>query len=62
LVNNWENGWIIKDQKSNLKDQNLIQIKIIYLPQYLEYLGFGILAIGIIAIFLYPASNKNSLL
>lgn len=30
LVNNWENGWVI----------NNAQIVIVYLPQYLEYLGF----------------------
>lgn len=39
-VNNWENGWQIKGA-SNV-------IIIVYLPQYLEYLGFLILVIGII--------------
>jgi len=43
LVNNWENGWrlppsIISHQPST--------ITIIYLPQYLEYLGFGLLGIS----------------
>jgi len=33
-VNNWANGWVVHDTNS--------QLVIIYLPQYLQYLGFGI--------------------
>jgi hypothetical protein len=39
LINNWENGWIIPDSL----DKNNQEIIIVYLPQYLEYLGFVIL-------------------
>lgn len=42
LVNNWANGWVLDDQRPMTKDQRLI---IIFWPQYLEYLGFGILII-----------------
>ena len=34
LVNNWENGWKLNSQST---------IIIVYLPQYLEYIGFGFL-------------------
>lgn len=36
-VNNWENGWILSHEELRNKNQELI---LIYLPQYLEYLGF----------------------
>lgn len=42
LVNNWANAWQIKTQNSNLKTQNL-NIIIVFLPQYLQFLGFGFL-------------------
>lgn len=42
IVNNWANGWTLEDQKSNLKDQKIF---IVYLPQYLEYMGFSLVAI-----------------
>lgn len=38
LVNNWANGWILNDTES--KNPKFV---IIFWPQYLEYLGFGIL-------------------
>jgi len=37
LVNNWENGWLV-DKSSIINGQS--SIVILYLPQYLEYLGF----------------------
>lgn len=39
LVNNWENGWQIELGTKNLKQKT---IYIVYLPQYLEYFGFGL--------------------
>lgn len=66
LVNNWENGWKISnlslansrlqnnDQKTN--DQSpTTTIIVFYLPQLLEYLGFGFLGIG----FLYLLLTKH---
>ncbi|MBI3289947.1 hypothetical protein HYZ78_00955 [Candidatus Microgenomates bacterium] len=43
LVNNWSNGWNInvQCQMTNVK----CQIAIVYLPQYLEYLGFVMLGV-----------------
>jgi hypothetical protein len=42
IVNNWENGWILPNsQLSTLNSQ----IAIVFLPQYLEYLGFVVLLI-----------------
>ncbi len=34
LVNNWANGWVV-DDNTNIKD-----VKFVFWPQYLEYLGF----------------------
>jgi len=46
LVNNWENGWVLDNaimrQCEDGKCKNATII-LIYLPQYLEYLGFGLL-------------------
>ncbi|MFN4212814.1 MAG: hypothetical protein ACK4FL_02520, partial [Microgenomates group bacterium] len=48
LVNNWANGWIIKNQNLNLKSQN--EIIIIFLPQYLQFLGFGLMILSFISL------------
>ncbi len=45
LVNNWENGWIIPNTK--LKTQNAKPV-VIFLPQYLEYLGFLLLVSAVL--------------
>lgn len=42
LINNWENGWKIDTQAKN--------ITIIFWPQYLEFIGFGLLAIAFFTI------------
>jgi hypothetical protein len=50
LINNWENGWTIEPDTQN--------VVIVYLPQYLEYLGFIILiAPGIVAVLGFLASK-----
>jgi len=40
LVNNWENGWSLDSSTIN---HSPLTIYLVYLPQYLEYLGFGLL-------------------
>ena len=40
LVNNWQNGWKIGEEDR--------EIAIVYLPQYLEFIGFGFLALGVV--------------
>jgi hypothetical protein len=42
LVNSWANGWILSSDKRQATSNKLI---IIFWPQYLEYLGLGILLI-----------------
>ncbi len=42
LINNWENGWDLSSTNYNLQPTSII---IVYLPQYLEYIGFGLLFI-----------------
>lgn len=54
MVNNWENGWILDD--SAIKQSNNEVIVLVYLPQYLEYLGFLLLFVPIILII---ASKKG---
>jgi len=41
LVNGWENGWILNS--GTMKQSNNETIVILFLPQYLEYLGFLLL-------------------
>jgi len=47
LVNNWANGWKIDAQRSTL---NANQVVIIFWPQYLEFIGLGLIFLGILAI------------
>ncbi len=47
LVNNWANGWKIDAQHSTL---NANQVVIIFWPQYLEFIGLGLIFLGILAI------------
>lgn len=47
LINNWENGW--KVEKGLLEKDN--KIIITFLPQYLEYLGFILLALPFVILF-----------
>ncbi len=43
-VNNWANGFLIE------KDEDLSKVIIIFLPQYLEYLGFALLVVAFFCI------------
>ena len=40
LVNNWANGWLMPSSKFKVQSSKLV---IVFWPQYLEYLGLGIL-------------------
>lgn len=53
FVNNWANGWEInnKDQQST--------IYIIFWPQYLEFVGFGLLILAFLYIIRLPQPPKN---
>lgn len=55
LVNNWSNGWII--DKSNIKDQNS-KIAIVFVPQYLEFLGFVIVVMVFTSLLIKVKTNK----
>ncbi len=50
LVNNWANGWIVEELK--IKNEKL-KIVVIFWPQYLEYLGFVFLGLGLVWIVKY---------
>ncbi len=49
LANNWANGWVL----DNATRQQGSNITIIFLPQYLEYLGFGLLIISFVYVLKY---------
>ncbi|OIP57805.1 MAG: hypothetical protein COX79_03745 [Candidatus Levybacteria bacterium CG_4_10_14_0_2_um_filter_36_16] len=66
-INNWENGWVIDssvNQKSPARNASQRDaggsIIIIYLPQYLEYFGFILLAVGTCYLIFSPKRNKSS--
>lgn len=46
LVNNWENGWIVP---TDLRTKNY-ELRTIFWPQYLEYLGFLLLLLTIVVL------------
>lgn len=54
-VNNWELGWIMHEKEKNAR------IDIVFLPQYLEYIGFFLLGLTgiIILLFRKPHANGN---
>lgn len=62
LVNNWANGWRLDNnlESNNPKSNNLTSITIVFLPQYLEFLGFGMLIITFCGLF-FLKSNKSNL-
>lgn len=50
LVNNWENGWQFLPTTNS---QPLTTVYLVYLPQYLEYLGFGLLVLLFPSFFIF---------
>ena len=52
MVNSWENGWLLGDFQPNSK------LIIVYLPQYLEYIGFTLLLILFLS-FVFPLRLKH---
>jgi len=53
LVNNWANGWEIP--QNTRKDQNIV---IIFWPQYLEFVGLGLLVITFAGVMLCSRRGK----
>jgi hypothetical protein len=47
LVNNWANGWRIEKPPNPANQSTLI---IIFLPQYLEFLGFFMMGVGVLIV------------
>ncbi len=54
-VNNWANGWEIKNCQSSTGN---CQIYVIFWPQVLEFIGFG-LGIGVVTLFLRQKRLRN---
>ena len=65
-VNNWENGWIIQDNRKQetVNNQNGLitdsydTVILIFWPQYLEYLGF-VLLLGCLGILVFKKGGEN---
>lgn len=55
LINNWENGWIVGEDKNDLY--------IVFWPQYLQFIGYGLIVIFFYVIFFltYRKHNRNIL-
>ena len=49
-VNSWSNGWIIPEGTT--------KVTIVFWPQYLEYIGFGILALGLLGVIFIKEVDK----
>ncbi|HVF69645.1 MAG TPA: hypothetical protein VNA13_03710 [Xanthomonadales bacterium] len=59
IVNNWANGWNIGNWK--LEIGNSSTIVLVYLPQYLQYLGFSLVILTLLAIIgVYRFDKKRS--
>lgn len=58
LVNNWANGWVI--DQSTIEPLNNRVINIIYLPQYLEYLGFFLLGGTLVLVVKWGYGQKTN--
>ncbi|MBI2051841.1 hypothetical protein HYT33_03720 [Candidatus Roizmanbacteria bacterium] len=58
LVNNWANGWIL--DPSTIQQYNNMTIRLVFLPQYLEFLGFGLLTIVFMALLWYTMGHETS--
>lgn len=54
VVNGWENGWLL-DNKA-IEQYNNKTIVMVFLPQYLEFFGFGLL--GVLLIFSLTTNTK----
>jgi hypothetical protein len=57
MVNNWENGWVLNNEEPGTENQELI---IVYLPQYLQYLGFLLLILTPVALMARSRFDKRS--
>lgn len=55
-INNWENGWILENPEGS---DNQTSIIIVYLPQYLQYVGFIVLGGTLLSITVISI-RKNS--
>lgn len=52
LVNNWENGWLLRAPEGR-------KIVIVFWPQYLEYVGFALIILTFMGILLYRGKKKK---
>ena len=58
LVNNWANGWEINSEICNVEHKTC-QIVILFWPQYLEFLGFGLMISSFV--FLLKSKEQNKI-
>jgi hypothetical protein len=53
LVNNWANGWSLEEQQNS----NITHVVIVFLPQYLQYIGFALLGLCFAGIFFWKSKK-----
>lgn len=57
VVNGWENGWVLDNRA--IEQYNNITIVLVFLPQYLEYVGFGLFILGFCIPFVLPRLTQR---
>ncbi|MFC1710190.1 hypothetical protein ACFL0F_00835 [Patescibacteria group bacterium] len=55
-INGWANGWVIEGNE----DGEISRVKIVFWPQYLQFVGYALLVIGLVII-AFPLISKKKL-
>lgn len=58
LVNNWANGWSFDSAQDKACAKNSCKIVIVFWPQYLQFLGFGIVITTFVALILVKKKDN----
>jgi len=57
-VNNWSNGWRLRPEQNGTSATQGAKVNIIFWPQYLEFLGFGLMIVSLIFVLLHQPKIK----
>lgn len=57
LINNWANGWILDNDQQEICNNQNCKIVVLFWPQYLEYIGFGLLILALLALFKFRPNS-----
>jgi hypothetical protein len=59
LINNWANGWALRPSDTTGSAPQGRNIVIVFLPQYLQFIGFGLLIATFVGIFFWKERRNN---